>query len=132
MITKKIFLLFFVFTLFLVALSTLALPTSILAADTPTADENLQEIEKANRDKDASGSNTLTNFVKVFYAILSRIVILAALLAGVIGGYIYMSSSGNPEKIGQAKDIITRAILGLVVVALAYAFFRIIAPDIIS
>lgn len=39
----------------------------------------------------------------------------------VYGGYLWMTSYGNSQKVDKAKDLIVNAVLGLVVVIAAYA-----------
>lgn len=39
----------------------------------------------------------------------------------VIGGIYYVTAAGEPSRISRAKDIITQAVIGLVVVGVAYS-----------
>ncbi len=61
-------------------------------------------------------------------SIISIIINLALSFLGVIflglmiyGGYYWMTARGEEEKVTKAKDTITRAIVGLVIVVAAYA-----------
>ena len=38
----------------------------------------------------------------------------------IVGGFIYMTSGGNEEQVKKSKSILTSAVIGLVIVALAY------------
>ena len=42
--------------------------------------------------------------------------VFLAILFGVIGGYIWMTSSGNPDKVKQAQGTLTWSIIGLVLI----------------
>ena len=48
---------------------------------------------------------------------LVGIVLLVLLL---YGGYVYMTAGGSPEDVKKAKAILTNAIIGLVIITLAY------------
>lgn len=71
--------------------------------------------------------------VKVVLQLLG--LILVVLL--IVGGGMWMTSGGNEEKIKKAKGIITSAVIGLIIVVLAYAIAvfvierlsRVIAPE---
>ncbi|MDA2935752.1 hypothetical protein MYX06_00825 [Patescibacteria group bacterium AH-259-L05] len=54
--------------------------------------------------------------VKVVLQLLG--LILVVLL--IVGGFMWMTSGGNEEKIKKAKGIITSAVVGLIIVILAY------------
>lgn len=75
---------------------------------------------------------TFTDFLKQFYLYLSRFTMLASFLMVVLAIYVYMTSNGEPKKIGKAKEYLYSAIIGLVAVAFAYTFFEILNPDILN
>lgn len=50
-----------------------------------------------------------------------------AVLLVVYGGYMLMSSQGNPDKLQEAKGVITNAIIGLLVVLLSAAILLLIS-----
>ena len=45
----------------------------------------------------------------------------------IVGGYMWMSSLGNEQTAGKAKDIILAAVIGLFIVLIAYAGTQLIA-----
>jgi len=55
--------------------------------------------------------------IKIFLSILSIIFILLMLY----GGYLWMTARGNQEQVTKAKELITSAVIGLVIVVAAYA-----------
>ena len=60
---------------------------------------------------------TIQNIVRIivgFLGIITVIIILA-------GGFKWMTSAGNEDKIGEAKKLISAGVVGLVVVLAAYA-----------
>ena len=109
----------------------------VLAQDTTTStpSKEFQDLESKSFGKDAEGKtialqdkSTINTLAQTFYIYLSRLVLLASILAGIIGGYMYMYSSGDPKKIQTAKDIIYSALLGIIAVAFAYTFFNVMLP----
>lgn len=67
-----------------------------------------------------SGGNLLTLSQVVINAFLSLIGVL--LLAYLLyGGYYWMTARGEEEKVTKAKDTITRAIIGIIIIIGAYA-----------
>ena len=43
------------------------------------------------------------------------------LLMVIYGGFLFLTSSGNSEQIGKAKKVLTGALIGLLIVFVAYA-----------
>lgn len=62
--------------------------------------------------------------VKLVVSILSFIVGLAAVIMIIIGGFKYITSSGDANNISSAKNTILYAIVGLVVAVLAQVLVR--------
>jgi hypothetical protein len=67
-------------------------------------------------------------------SVIGRIVGVALSFLGIIffvliimGGYMWMTSMGNEQSTGKAKDILLAAIIGLFIVLIAYAATRLIA-----
>jgi hypothetical protein len=52
---------------------------------------------------------------------------IALFIMIIIGGFTYLSSSGDSKKAESAKNTVTYAILGVVLLALAYLILRLIA-----
>lgn len=52
--------------------------------------------------------------------ILSLLGLIATILL-IVGGFMWMTSGGNEEKVGKAKQLMGAAIIGLVIVVIAYA-----------
>ncbi len=60
---------------------------------------------------------TIGNIVKIILEFLGILTVLLMLW----GGFMWMTSMGNEEKVGQAKKIISAATVGLVLVFAAYS-----------
>jgi len=59
---------------------------------------------------------TMRNYVTPTMQTLVAIAALASVFFIVYGGFLYMSSRGNPEKLDQAKRVLKNALIGLVIV----------------
>lgn len=80
-----------------------------------------------NSFADAStASNVMRGYVTPAIATLCGFAGLASVLFLVIGGVRYISSTGHPEKISQAKKIIKNALIGLILVLSASALTAIL------
>jgi len=60
------------------------------------------------------GVMAIVNVLLGFLGIVAIIIIL-------YGGFVWLTSAGNEEKVGQAKKIITAGIIGLVIIFISYA-----------
>lgn len=65
------------------------------------------------------GGGSLDGLFKVVVNVLSAIVGLAAVIMVIIGGFKYITSGGDSNKVAGAKSTIIYAIVGLLVVAMA-------------
>jgi hypothetical protein len=74
-------------------------------------------------------SCTLTLLVKYFYEWGIFIGGLAVLISLLIGGFLYLTSVGNPTRMSEAKDRIFSAIIGLVLLFSIYLILNTINPD---
>lgn len=66
-----------------------------------------------------AGLDKALDFLLPFGVVLSIIFII-------IGGYMWMTSAGNPDKVKQAQGTLTWAIIGLVLILLASLLIRMI------
>ncbi len=64
----------------------------------------------------------------LYYFIIS-ISGISAFAMLVKGGFMWLSSAGNPSALGEAKDIITSAILGLILILASFLILQVINPE---
>ncbi|MDP3964427.1 MAG: hypothetical protein Q8Q20_02055 [bacterium] len=57
---------------------------------------------------------------------------LAAAILVIYGGFIWLTAAGNEEKITQAKKTITAAVIGIVIIALAWAMVWFVTQGVLS
>jgi len=60
------------------------------------------------------GIMQIISYLLGFLGIIAIIIIL-------YGGFVWLTSAGNEEKVGQAKKIITAGVIGLVIIFVSYA-----------
>ena len=121
--TKKLILIFSVILLFSFCLPANAsmawqagLPT--LAGVVTPEETGLEETAGEAGLPKTDIASIIGNIVKTLLALLG--VIFFILL--VYGGLLWMTARGNQEKVDKAKDTLTNAIIGLLIVLAAYAF----------
>jgi type IV secretion system pilin len=71
------------------------------------------------------GVMNIVNVLLGFLGILAIIIILW-------GGFRWLTSGGNEEKVGEAKKIITAGIIGLVIIFTAYAIASFVIQQLIT
>lgn len=72
------------------------------------------EIEKVSREQ--GPIYIAGKIVKIFLGVIG----ITMVILMVFGGYLWMTAGGNEEKITKAKKIIGNAIIGLIIVIMAY------------
>ena len=67
------------------------------------------------------GTKDLREGVMAIVRILIGFLGIIAIIIMLYGGFVWMTSAGNEEKVGQAKKIITAGIIGLIIIFVSYA-----------
>ncbi len=75
--------------------------------------------------------NTVPGFVSKFYAIGLGLIGGVSLIFIIYGGYIIVTSRGNPDKLNNGKSYIYYAIAGLLLAIFGYVFIQVIAVDVL-
>jgi len=70
--------------------------------------------------------NVMQSYVSPIVATIVSLASLASVFFLIVGGFQYMTSSGDPEKLGRAKSIIKNALIGLALVIAAAAITAIL------
>lgn len=75
-----------------------------------------------------SGSVTdETSLVQTIVKIAVPLSVICVIALAVYGGYILMTSQGNPDKLQEGKEVITNAIIGFVVISLCVGILMLIS-----
>lgn len=77
----------------------------------------------ANCDEDVNAGG-VNNLLRQIVNIISAIVGVIAVIMIVVGGFKYITSGGDSNKVSSAKNTIIYAIIGLIIVALAQVIVR--------
>lgn len=78
---------------------------------------------KVLQDAGATDSTVVTAIINI----ATPISIICVVLLLIYGGFMLMSSKGDPDKLQEAKQIITNAIIGFVVILLCVAILLLIS-----
>lgn len=73
-----------------------------------------------------AGSNDWKELIKSVIKWLLMLVGVIAVVAIIIGGYWYITSAGNEEQAEKGRKVLTNAIIGVVVVIMAYAIVTVV------
>lgn len=79
------------------------------------------EIDTSSLPQAGTDSSLVVNLLNIVFAVLAGI----AFISVVYGGFKYVLSQGQPEKIGKAKDIILYSIIGLIVAFSAFGIVNV-------
>ena len=71
------------------------------------------------------GIMAIINVLLGFLGIIAIVIIL-------YGGFVWLTSAGNEEKVGQAKKIISAGIIGLVIIFVSYAIASFVITQLIQ
>lgn len=85
-----------------------------------TLDSKLSDLQN-------SSANRPEDFVSLITNIAIPLSVISVVLLLVYGGYILMTSSGNPDKLAEGRQVITNAIIGFVVILLCVAILLLIS-----
>jgi hypothetical protein len=125
MTIKKQFIIFFLVILFIFCFPLMLQAEGEVVGGGATDKDALGETsEKLNEVFGTGGANVpQTDLIKVISNIIKWVLGFMGLvltLMIIYGGFLWMSSGGDTEKISKAKNTITNGIIGLVIVVLAY------------
>lgn len=80
------------------------------------ADEYQDTIESTGLTTEADPVDITLNVIQIILGLLSVIAIVLVLA----GGFMWMTSGGNPEKIKKAKKLLIASLIGLFIILAAY------------
>jgi hypothetical protein len=72
------------------------------------------------------GGGSLQNMVNEILTIVIPVGVIAAMILLGVAGYTMITSQGNPDKINEAREIVTNAIIGLVIILMAVSILWLI------
>lgn len=109
----------------------LALVVFSLAGLTMAQEKNLQDAFRNSPDDplgtaagQAGYALEKTNALKIVSTVLNMMLSFIGvifLISMIYGGFLWMTARGNDEQVNKAKNIMTTAVIGIVIIVLAYA-----------
>jgi hypothetical protein len=95
-----------------------AIPSMVLAAGIGESNFGFDNFGQAtNLGTNVPVVQTVANIINILLGFLGVIAVVLIL----IGGFKWMTSQGNEEKIGEAKKLLGAGVVGLVIIFVAYA-----------
>ncbi|MDO4759816.1 MAG: hypothetical protein Q4A33_00765 [Candidatus Saccharibacteria bacterium] len=94
---------------------------------TALAATHINPVGDANETLDPGATNS--QLINILNTIVGSLGIVAVIVV-IIGGVLYMTSSGEPGKVKKAKDTILYGIIGLIICALAFAIVNFVISQI--
>jgi len=67
------------------------------------------------------GNKTLGEAVGAIVNVVLSVLGLVATVIIIIGGFIWMTSGGNPDQVGKAKKLMMAGVIGLIIILLAWS-----------
>ena len=116
--------------IFLIILnSLLLLPDISLAVTCNGAENRLNLCYPSFQNFSLTLGMPLNQIVAWFYYFIVGVAGLSAFVMLVWGGFQYLTSAGNPTAIGDAKDRIKSALLGLLIILISWLILQVINPE---
>lgn len=75
---------------------------------------------------------TFGEYIAAFYFYFVSIAGILAVVMMMYGGILYVISTGNQQKISEAKDVITSSLIGLLIALGSYAILLLINPNLVK
>lgn len=126
---KKLILIAVILSLGLIAIPSLF---PVLATDTTGTSISNQIQGFGNtvygQDAPAHPAAIAANIIRIILGLLGIVFVILV----IYGGFLYMSSAGEGEKVKKAKNVIVYAAIGVVIIVLAYAITTFIVGAILS
>lgn len=132
---KKTFSKILAVALMIAGLAVPALSASAYAADPICDNKDLTKEMRAAMGCDTNPAQANQQFKDTAIGIINGILGVIGLVAVVFviyGGFLYLTSAGDPGKVKKGKDAIVYALIGLVIVGLAFAIVNFVIADIIQ
>lgn len=117
-----------IFTIILSLLLLIVITQNVNAVDLILDYPDIRGIGKLGEGEAA----TLPGAIKYIFLFALGLVGFVALLAMMIAAVLYVTSAGNPSRMGDAKDRIMAAILGIIILLASVLILRTISPDLVN
>ena len=133
----KLAALFFYFLIFLFSYD-LALAQDSQAAPVPQIQVEIGGFQGFEQGQgwSQSGSNLeidwIGQYIKAIYTYGVGVAVILAVVMIMVGGFLWLTSGGSPDRVGKAKDSITAALSGLLLALFSFIILQAVNPNLIS
>lgn len=122
---------FFLLITFFIFSSTQVFSANSLRNKLDNLDGNNTHIQKIAGDGGISTSTNLPTLISSIIKLILGLFGVISLIFIIRAGAMWMGSQGNPEKIKEARKIITAGIIGLAIIAMSYSIADFILSQVI-
>jgi type IV secretory pathway VirB2 component (pilin) len=91
-----------------------------------------QSIELNTLASSGLGTQGLTETVASIIQVIIGFLGVVAIIIILIGGFKWMTSGGNEEKVGEAKKLLSAGVIGLIIILAAYAITTFVISALVS
>ena len=78
------------------------------------------------------GTKDLREGIMAIVRVLLGFLGIIAIVIILYGGFVWLTSAGNEEKVGQAKKIITAGIIGMIIIFVSYAIAEFVITQLLQ
>jgi len=108
-----------------------SVPAMVLAQNTDPSSTGYG-LNDTNFNVDMGQNTNLVDSVSQIINIILSVLGIIAVIIVLMGGFKWMTSQGNEEKVGEAKKLLSAGLIGLVIVLAAYAIARFVVTNLLS
>ena len=98
----------------------------------PVSAGGVDMVEQYTTDANDGNTTEMMPMVQIIINVILGVLGLICVAMIIVGGIMYTTSQGKPDKVKQAKDIILYSIVGLVVALLAFAVVNFVLVQIFN
>ncbi len=90
------------------------------------------DIKTTLKDTGVTGTEDVGNLILKYVNFVLPFLAIAAFLAFIYAGILYVTAYGNDEQTGKAKKVIIYAVVGLILVILSYSIVQLLTGDLVT
>ncbi|MBU4369350.1 pilin [Patescibacteria group bacterium] len=90
-------------------------------ASLSSIDEAINQLDKTAKQAKLGEEKDVATIVGRIIGIVLALISIILVVLMIAGGFMWMTSAGNPEKVTKARELMTNALIGLIIIVLAYA-----------
>lgn len=109
-------------------------PYQVMAADTNPYSEGLTSVNKIAEKATgkAPGQNALQNMIGQIINVALGFLGIIFLVLMLYAGFLWMTAQGDDTKVKKAREMITQAIIGIIIIAAAFAISNFVLTSLVN